>query len=184
MLGPSQCTDACTCARACTYHICTRDTHICTCTCTCHAHAHMCTCTRTCTRTVTHTHMHIQCTRSTHPSLSPPRLPLLRGAGALGEQELVAGDRDAVGVGECVGTLASRSAKQLGAGPVECWASTWVDHKRARRSALHRESLRRACAWPVRCGPDCVRPVGTACLGPRPPQHDRGRPSAILPRTA
>ena len=55
-------TDACTCARACTYHICTRDTHICTCTCTCHAHAHMCTCTRTCTRTVTHTHMmHIQC---------------------------------------------------------------------------------------------------------------------------
>ena len=148
-------------------------THICA---HAHAHAHAQSRTRTCTYSVRDL---------THPSLSPPRLPLLRGAGALGEQELVAGDRDAVGVGECVGTLASRSAEQLGAGPVECWASTtWVDHKRARRSALHRESLRRACAWPVRCGPDCVRPVGTACLGPRPPQHDRGRPSAILPRTA
>ena len=168
MLGPSQCTDACTCARACTYHICTRDTHICTCTCRmprtqthicahAHAHAHAQSRTRACTYSVYED--------LSHPSLSPPRLPLLRGAGALGEQELVAGYRDAVGVGECVGTLASRGAEQLAAGPVECWASTtWVDHKRARRSALHGEAYESLCVgcalWTSLCAQLAPRGLG------------------------
>ena len=129
-------------------------THICA---HAHAHAHAQSRTRACTYSVYED--------LSHPSLSPPRLPLLRGAGALGEQELVAGYRDAVGVGECVGTLASRGAEQLAAGPVECWASTtWVDHKRARRSALHGEAYESLCVgcalWTSLCAQWAPRGLG------------------------
>ena len=146
-------TDACTCARACTYHICTRDTHICTCTCTCHAHAHMCTCTRTCTRTRTVTHAHAHTVlyeiypihlylRLASPSSAAP----VRSASRSSLQEIATpwAWESAWGLSRA-GVLSSWVLGRLSAGPVLGWTTNGRDGARCIERALG-EPVRGLCA--------------------------------------